>query len=285
MIKIPLIYDFLKEYIVIESYEDKSAPHEIQHLKKGIKFKISKIDGYYATLKITSSIKECDSLIVDFADSLKSRCIEDISTLQHSLELWNNSPEQFVEIEKQYGTNKFTRVDGVKPKFSYQVSLNTFENKEWYENVIKEKEEELKTWTTFNNDSKKYLYDIIKNKKNIQISVLNKVSFDFFDKNKTAKKPPFPLNITGKELNEVLGVIFDGTIDDDDIEEVMEETGVDISPLKDWEFDCESDGEMYNDSQIVTYTITFTSPEKHEYSASNSHNAIRGWDFSGKIHW
>jgi len=294
MTKIPYIDEYLKEYIVLEnkSLDDlKIKIPELFYFEKGIKFKVSKIKDGYVTYKITSSMKECNSIIEKWAEDLKERAEKDIDDLQHALDLWNGSPEKFVPVtEYPYnypnsdGAPKyFKRVDDEKPRYSYQVTFGCFENKQMYEKSIKEKQLEVIRWSSLDSEKRKYLYDILKSKSDIHILHLNEISFDFYNVEKKTKKPKFPIKLTGEKLNNILGYLDEGLIDEDIIREIKDNCKVDISSLKGWEYEYESEGEMYNDSQILEYTVIFTSPNKHEYHAYDSHNAIQGWSFSGSV--
>lgn len=294
MVKIPNLDDYIREYIVLENKsltDFNSETPKLFYFGEGIRFKITKIDGSFVKYKITSSMKECEEIIEKWAKQLKERAEEDISNLQHALDLWNNSPEKFIPSTKypfnyndENGNPRyFKRTDEEKPKYSYQITFECFETKEMYEKAIKKNKLELIRWSGLDDEKRKCLYSIMTQKSSVDIFDLNKISFDFYETKKKVKKPKFPMKLTGEKLNSILGYLDEGIIDDEIIDEIKEKTNIDMSLLKNWEYEYDSEGEMYNDSQILEYTIKFTSPENHEYSAYDSHNAIRGWSFDGKI--
>ena len=90
--KIPNIQDYLTEYVVIENLSNND---ETFMLQKGIRFKVSVIKASLVTYKITSPLNDCMDVIKKWALELKDRANDDISNLQHSLDLWNNSPTMF----------------------------------------------------------------------------------------------------------------------------------------------------------------------------------------------
>ena len=148
-------------------------------LQKGIRFKVSVIKASLVTYKITSPLNDCMDVIKKWALGLKDRANDDISNLQHSLDLWNNSPTMFKSKRSVLGT-KFSRIDDEKPKYSYQAIFGEFEEKEWYENVIKEKAQELTRWSKLDKNTIKYLYSIMRSKHFIAIHHLNEINFEFY---------------------------------------------------------------------------------------------------------
>ncbi len=43
------------------------------------------------------------------------------------------------------------------------------------------------------------------------------------------------------------------------------------------------EGEMYNDGQILEWTITLSTKEGHDYTICNAHCAITGWTLRGEV--
>lgn len=103
-------------------------------------------------------------------------------------------------------------------------------------------------------------------------------------KNAKTVKPPFPLTITGDEMNS-MAYFFDTDfiiIDHDFLNSLQEacELTTNIELLKGWEVKYEYEGEMHHDGQVLDHYITFSDPEGNSYVAHNAHSAMTGWNFN-----
>lgn len=115
---------------------------------------------------------------------------------------------------------------------------------------------------------------------------LNNINKEFrlsSNKNFIKEKYHYILKSSDKILPEDVIVKVDECYIDETIINNLAEDEIDISCLLNWEVSYERKGEHHNDGQICDYTVTFTSPEGHEYHAYDSHCAITGWSFRGEV--
>lgn len=93
-IKIPDFSNFLgKDFIFTEDFK----PSDIYYIFcKGMKFRVKKIHNNEITLKIISSISECEPAIVDFNNKLIKGLEQEIKIFDRILGLWATEPHKFV---------------------------------------------------------------------------------------------------------------------------------------------------------------------------------------------
>jgi len=284
-----------------------------------IKIRIDEIDldGVLANI---SSADGVDEAVQQIADSLLKK-IEDESekvkrVANKVIKAWEESPEKFVfkkesfRDEKIYernllGSNEYhtgvfvsyEKLDFYFSGLSFSTGNggHTYYEKEYFVKGLVE----LEKWL---NDSKKKLKSkatlkrianyILKTRIEISMNELPKAISLAEDESllckifgKKDKKPPFPFEIDGKVLN---GVLYDTCgdhmiLDKETISEWNEEFEVDWSALEEWEFEASTDEYHNHDGQVCSYTVTFTSPDGHEYKAYNDHCLVTGWNFHGKV--
>ena len=186
MVQIPDYNDIVnKEYIMLEDFEAKDTAGGTLPLAKGIKFKITSWLKNDVTIKVTSTVKECDAMIMDFAKVLRNREEVDMNNLQHSIDLWVNSPEKFIPDPKSLWNNNFgkgiedyIRTDGKKCRYSYLATFEQFKDLKWFQTVYEENRLEFVKWSNPTKADKIYLHGILKDKRKMDVKDLNKAKFE-----------------------------------------------------------------------------------------------------------
>jgi len=100
---------------------------------------------------------------------------------------------------------------------------------------------------------------------------------------KKRKLKKCPISFSGDELNAMLretGGLME--IDNEFINYLLEETGVDITKLMDWTINSGTNGFHNNDGQLCDYWVTFDSPDGDTYRLTNKHCLVTGWNFHGE---
>lgn len=272
-----------------------------------VKAKVSDIDMRTVYLTITE-IEGIDDIVAQVADLMTRRITEDAEKFKviakKVVEAWEKSPESFKRqkdtyhkdtyknkgllTNDEYHQSVFTFLDKISfhSDFSFTTGCggDTFYDKEFHVKCL----EDIDAWVT---DVAKQLSStkirariknaLLKNTITISLSKVNE-TLTLAEKSKpTEKKPPFPIKLSGNEMNALMRYASDSYITEEIIEELDEEWEIDISSLLDWEISSEHEGEHYNDGQICDYTVTLTSPDGHEYYAYDSHCLMTGWNFDG----
>lgn len=248
--------------------------------------------------KISDSLIE--NLTIEFDDVTK--------TVLKILDAWENMPDKFIKVERATDVYEFkgliqrskyyepVNIHFEKLNFYFNVNYpggygeNTFKNKD----VIKESFQNLEPW--FKKSCKdlkssailKRIENYI-SKKCFSIPIEDFIKYVSIPETeiKTNKieevKPEFPISFSGEELNGLL-YCFDShvCIDEEFVEEVRVDCQIDISVLLGWEITEGSEGYHHTDSDHCDYEICFSTPDgKHEYSLTNSHCLMTGYNFHG----
>lgn len=279
-------------------------------------FKIEDVNVLVSEISISSVELSISSIgnIDDFVDFVVESMCNDLkkdvekfkTTAEKVVKAWEETPEKFRQQKEHYSKDtyknrgllsddeymhcvmvSFGKVSYYSDyRFSTGCGSDTYYSKEHFVKCLSE----IDSWLSksIKDIGTKKIKDRIKNQilKNTISIPISKVedALTLFEKETTTvqKKPPFPIEFTDDELNFLLSEIGDCYIDEEIIDELIEED-LDLSELLNWEISYEHEGEHHNDGQICDYTVTFTSPEGHEYYAYNSHSLVTGWNFYGKV--
>lgn len=294
-----------KEYVLSNDYKNRDIVHFGDNK---IMVEITKLDLYQGTFRI-KNVENSDIVVENIIEGLLKELDKDSKNLRKVLNKiikgWEKNPNDFIETDKsiwqdsvflnkkllnnnEYGTSICF---GFHNTFFYYGSIptgrggDTYEKKEHYVEVLEGLDKFVDETTKTINSSKfktkiKNSFKTIKLELDIDeiikyISVPTKV----IPKVKV-KRPNFPIQFLGWELMTLLDhVDQNGYIDDILIKIMKDDDGIDISKLKDYSIDIESKGEMYHDSQVLEYEVTFISPDGDIYSITDEHSAMTGWRF------
>lgn len=265
----------------------------------------------YLTIK---SIGNIDQVVDKLASLVCERLVEDAEKFKvianKVIKAWEKTPEKFVEQvggfvnkktykhkgllnDDEYGLSVFAMIGKISYHSNFSFSTgwggDSYHDKDFYVNRLSEidpwvskivKEvNSTKVKTRIKNQLLKINIDIPISKIETRLELIGKNK----SKDKISKKPPFPMTFSYKDMNFFLSQIGECFLDEELIEELDEEYELDLSSLLNWEVSIEHEGYHHNDGQICDYTVTFTSPEGHEYHAYNSHCLVTGWNFYGEV--
>jgi len=98
-----------------------------------------------------------------------------------------------------------------------------------------------------------------------------------------SKKKPFPFSFSADDLNDFLTECGGRTIyiDSEIIEELSDGFKFPLADLEEWEIISDTDGHHNHDGDMCEYTVTFTSPDGHDYHLYNTHSLYTSWNFDG----
>ncbi len=186
MIQIPNYNDIVKKnYLLFEDFETKDCSGGILKWSKGTTFKITSIKGDEVECKIVSGLNECDGMIIECAKRLVVCAKESMDNCQHAIDLWVNSPGNFVPDPNSIWNNRhgngivdYIRTDGEKCKYSYLATLGQFKDVNFFKRVFEENKVQFEKWNKLTREDKVYLHGIIKKKRKLKVSSLNRAKFD-----------------------------------------------------------------------------------------------------------
>jgi hypothetical protein len=221
IVQVPDFSEFIgKEFIVTEYFDDsdkynkktRSNKEKIlgRPIKKGVRFKISKIKNGTVTVKVTSSKKQLEELgMLEFD---QKRCVSDhkqeIKELKKLIKMWEEEADQFVPKEgqswyKESGkstgsfvdcdksvdkrgftydgvtvrTCTYERKDGVNNFHSYHRGRNEYFNKAFYEAKLKYAKIDLEGWKKMDNFRRWCIFRLLQKKVEVKIEDLNTMKF------------------------------------------------------------------------------------------------------------
>jgi hypothetical protein len=283
----------------------KSIPGVYNHLKfpEGTLLELKEIELGSSSATIVFKLSKSNDLtkiekeLLDKFIAQKQRDLTKRKTLYAKIvKIWEETPEIFKPQERWWKDDKV--YDCTVPElmgkdymngFVTGCGSNTYYSKEWFQNHLdnwdKLVDEELKDTKRM---CKSIMRDTLKEDIDIKYSDINEI-IELDEKAKVTRRPNIDFSIDADELIR----IFDEFDNDFDIDKEF------IDRLVELEFEdklidkfkkfigssisVSSEGEMYNDGQILEYTITLSTKEGHEYYIHDSHCAITGWRLSGEV--
>jgi hypothetical protein len=212
------------------------------------------------------------------------------------IKIWQETPEIFKAQGKPYGDGKV--FDCTTPDlmgknymngFVTGCGGNSFYSEKWFQNHLdnwdKLVAEETKSTKSM---VKSMMRDIVKEDIEVKYSKVEE-TIELDEKIKVTRKPKIDFTIDADDLTSILSEFDnDFDIDQEFIDELVKLEYDDqlIEKFKKFigsTIEVSSEGEMYNDGQILEYTITLSTKEGHEYTIHDSHCAITGWRLSGEV--
>jgi hypothetical protein len=299
-------YGFFKKtyHYLFKNSEDKIEPKDIIVLVDDINMRKVSL-----TFK---SIGNIDEVVDQVANLMCKNLTEDADKFKvisnKVIEAWENTPKKFIQQKLSFSNETYKYI-GLLNNEEYMLSVfalfgnisfhsnfrfstgcggDTYFGKDFFIQCLNEIDSWLsKTIKEINSAKiKNRIKNQILNKSKIEIPLSKIDTYLELVDNETHKdsvKPPFPIKFTDNQMNLFMGEFGECYIDEEIVEELMDQYGLDISNLLEWEVSYEHEGEHHNDGQICDYTITLTSPDGHEYYAYNSHSLVTGWNFYGDV--
>ena len=253
-----------------------------------------------------------DQVIDKLVENSKLKITETKRVLNKIISAWENNPSNFIEKKISYKRvfknrgllsteeyNDYNSVSFGKVKISYWCDITTgcgsetFYALEYYQrhldNIDIEIEKQYKKLRQSSTRTrlKKYITSC-----GVTLSIPDVVRYVTVGSNHEAigvevetklEKPPFPMKFSDNEINSLL-TYFEGedvVIEDTDILEIENETGVNVTRLLGWEIVTSHEGYHDTDGDFCDYSVEFTSPDNHKYFLSDSHCLVTSWNFCG----
>ena len=296
------------EFFLSSKYKIRQLS-KFKNIKNGnIKVKVSNIDMYCVKFKVVDfgNIDDnVDIIIKSLIKDLKDKVVEAKRIAEKVIYAWDTNQKSFIFQEKNYKEEKvyknrnlltndeYSHYTGVSFEnifisellsFTTGLGSSTYFEKHYYTQKLSEIDEWLETQIKVLEDNKM--------RKRV-VNALNKMVFEFSFNDVVKyitpdttlsiknKKDKFPLSIKGEQLNNILYSCSDEhqIIDDEFIELIKNEIGLDLTNLKDWDISSESEGDHAHDGDNCDYKVIFCSPDGDEYITYDNHNLINGWSF------
>ena len=267
------------------------------------------MDGIEFTLSDPKALTGFTDVIVEaLAAELKKEASDVKLVINKIIKAWNDSPKEFVFKETSSSKNKVYVRKGFltsdeyfenvyvffdKITLHYELSActgcgsDTYFDKEYFESRLdgldKWVESQIKEMHTpkFKNRITNYVAKtVIELNFNEVYKYITIPINSAHEASKNNKIPEFPMVFSPDFLNSFLSELDDYLIVDEEIIEAVEtEYGVDLSALEDWEISIGHEGDHVHDGQVCEYTATFMSPEGQEYYIFDDHSLMTGWNF------
>lgn len=271
----------------------------------GVLFSISEIEGIEFLL---------DDLINIAISQINTSTEKYKKVINKILKAWEKEPEKFKQqqqssltketyvnkgllSDKEYCTRPYYSVGGVYDGFmdaciitgygsetyydAERLKLSLIEVDEWVYKTIKN----LKTAR----GREKFKKAILRGRANLSLTFEELEQWieipETIKPDKKQKKVPFPFQIEGSIMNIIMGEVSDDFVEvnEEFVEYIQKESGVDINFLLGWEIAYKSSGEHHHDGQMVEYTLILTSPNGNRYQAHDTHCLVTGWNFRGPV--
>lgn len=213
------------------------------------------------------------------------------------IKIWQETPEIFKEQERHYFkedkvfncTTPELMGKHYMNGFVTGCGSNSFYSQKWFQNHLdnwdKLVAEETKSTKSM---VKSMMRDIVKEDIEIKYSKIEE-SIELDEKAKVSRRPNIDFKIDADVLLDILSEFDDDfTIDEDFISELvkLEYDNEVIEKFKKFigsSIEVSHEGEMYNDGQILEWTITLSTKEGHDYTICDAHCAITGWRLKGEV--
>jgi len=294
-----------KEYILSNDYKNRDIIHFGDNK---IMVEITDLDLYQGTFRITN-VDNSDIVVEKIIEGLLKELDKDSKKLRKVLNKvikgWEENPEFFTRIERNWGDEMYNNPYLIPDTDEYISSVCIFHNKISFHyghigtgwggdsyfnknNYVKQLEglDKFVDETKKTINSSKFKTKIKNGFKTIKLEIrINDIIKYISVPTKVIPKvkgnrPNFPVQFKGWELITLLDHVDQhGYIDDELIESMKDDDSIDISKLKDFSIGVESKGEMYHDSQVLEYEVTFISPDGDIYSITDERSAMFGWTF------
>lgn len=299
----------LNGYDLIKSeYNLKLKDFKINDLK------IKIIDMNLETIDFSVNISDLGNI----SEKISNQLVEDLTKeygktrklAEKILKAWDKTPEKFIRKETSWGKTVyvyvglltsdeyhqhthvyFEKISEHGMDFTTGCGGDTFYSKSEIEEEIKKEDIWFAKTTKMLKDKKtlKRIENYV-SKRNFTISIKQFIKYasipgiETVKEVKKVKKPKFPIKISGDDLNGILELFDDHVlIDDEFIQDVLSDTGLDISVLMDWEITEGTEGYHNTDGDHCDYEVCFTSPDGHEYIFYNTHCLMTGYNFYGNL--
>jgi len=304
-----------KEFILSKEYDLIKNEYRLK-LKDGIsndiKIKIVGID--LETIEFSIDISDLGNISEKISDELVNSLTREYEKTRiianKILDAWDKTPEKFIKKDTSWGKVVYEYVGLLKNveyhqhthlyfekisehgmDFTTGCGGDTFYSKSEIEEQIKKEDIWFPKTVKMLKDKKtlKRIENYV-SKRIFSISIKQFIKYVSIPGTQTikekvkVKKPKFPIKFTGDDLNTILDIFSDHIlIDDEFIQDVKSDSGVDISVLMDWEITEGTDGYHNTDGDHCDYEVCFTSPDGHEYKFYNTHCLITGYNFYGNL--